>query len=118
VSHLTQEQQRVVDANTELPAVDDFADTDNTPAVEWEECDLLRMQRPNTNWETDTAEFYRWNEYGGKRRERPLDPSELTHYLVTERGWPEDFARDAVERDSLARKGDKELWVVLRDQLR
>lgn len=78
---------------------------------EFEAFERQRMQRPYSgSFESDTPEFYRWFEYGGKARPCPLEPDELAAYLVSKRGYDEAQAKDSVTRFSHAREGDRALW--------
>jgi hypothetical protein len=43
---------------------------------------------------SDTPEFYRWYEYGGKPREKPLSLEELEKFLVENRGYPISTVRE------------------------
>lgn len=73
--------------------------------------DVARMQRPSLNsFTTDTPEYYRWYEYGGVERVRPLDHAELIDYLHVQRGYTPEEAQTYVSMQSLAREGDRQLW--------
>lgn len=72
--------------------------------------DMVRMERPEKHsFKEDSPEFYRWHEYGGAARERPLDSAELGALLVG-RGYSAAEADDLVTRDSHARPNDKAIW--------
>lgn len=59
-------------------------------------------QRPDRHeCETDTAEFHRWFNDGGKPRLEPLTTPELTGYLATQRGYTPEDAETAGRRWSV-----------------
>jgi hypothetical protein len=76
----------------------------------FDQADMLRMERPaKGTFKEDSAEFFRWYEYGGVARERPLDAAELATVLV-ERGYSLEEAEDRVQRDSYAHPDDRAIW--------
>lgn len=84
-------------------------------SAEYDESDIMRMRRPGTyEFMEDSPEFYRWYEYGGIPRPRPLDADELASFLVEERGYAsiEDAMR-SVYHYSKACQGDIECWNAL-----
>lgn len=50
----------------------------------------------------DTPEFYRWFEYGGKKRLEPLTSEQLTAHLRDERGYSTEEAEYAGRRESVS----------------
>lgn len=84
----------------------------------FDQSDMERMKRPTALFATDTAEFYRWYEFGGKARPRPLDAKELSSYLVGECGYSPPEAEDAVIFASHARHGDVAVWNAIANYLR
>lgn len=88
-----------------------------TAPLDIDECDRLRMQRPQRFlFASDTPEYYRWYEYGGITRPAPLDADELADYLVTHRGYQREQAIDSVQRFSNALPGDKAVWEYLQTE--
>lgn len=62
-------------------------------------------QRPDLySFGTDTPEFYRWFEYGGKKRLEPLDDDQLTTYLREERWYPPGEALRISRMESISRE--------------
>lgn len=49
---------------------------------------------------SDEPEFYRWFEYGGKKRLEPLTSEQLTEYLLN-RGSSEEYAQEAGRREAI-----------------
>ncbi|UIF89382.1 hypothetical protein [Cupriavidus sp. UYPR2.512] len=76
----------------------------------FDQADILRMQRPTCSFQEPSAEFYRWYEFGGTARERPLDAAELSALLVTQCGYSNEVADECVRLESQARDGDKAVW--------
>lgn len=76
--------------------------------------DKVRMLRPAPyGFETkECPEYDRWYNQEGTPRARPLDANELARYLVKYRGMGIKAARLAVKDESLARDGDKALWLA------
>lgn len=73
--------------------------------------EFLRMSFPQSLFVDDDAEYFRWYEYGGVRRLRPLDFDELASYLMVHRGYASmQEAQEDVHRYSGARRGDQALW--------
>lgn len=55
-------------------------------------------QRPGRyDFVTDSAEYYRWYEYGGAARKKPLTFDELVAFLRDERGFTQEKAVVAAE---------------------
>lgn len=79
--------------------------------------EILRMTPPcHDEFQDDVAEFFRWHEYGGKTRPRPLDFDELAAFMVDDYGYRLADAEEKVSRESHARRGDKDLWRRLLDR--
>lgn len=79
------------------------------PAPELAMEDHERFRRPTlSSFDHPSGEFYRWFEYGGKERPRPLEPDEIANYM--RRAGVRGADADEEAAASLARDGDKELW--------
>lgn len=72
---------------------------------------LRRAKSSFSNEGLSSAEFLRWFDLSGVARSRPLDEDELVKLLVGHRGVSISAARREVKEKSLARKGDKALWL-------
>lgn len=82
--------------------------------------DRVRMLRPALyQFDADNlgAEFYRWFDLEKKARPRPLDEDELVKFLVGQRGCSIKEARADVRENSNAKKGDKQLWLMVQNPL-
>lgn len=76
--------------------------------------DRIRMLRPAPYQfsNKESAEYFRWFAEDGVSRTRPLDEDELVKFLVAECDATIKEARRRVREESLAKKGDKQLWLL------
>lgn len=76
--------------------------------------DRARMLRPAPYQfsNKESAEYFRWFTEEGTSRPRPLDEDELVKFLVAECDATIKEARRRVKEESLAKKGDKQLWLL------
>lgn len=82
--------------------------------------DRYRMLRPapyQFDSGKENAEFYRWFDLEKKPRQRPLDEDELVKFLVGQRGCSIKEARADVRENSGAKKGDKQLWLMVQNPM-
>lgn len=67
--------------------------TDENDVERYDELSSWAQRPALQSFETDSLEFYRWFEYGGKKRLEPLTSEQLTTYLREERGYPVEEAQ-------------------------
>jgi hypothetical protein len=104
------------DPDQGIGAIEDDA-MDAAEVAQFEQSERARMTRPWRGlFQEDSPEYYRWYEYGGATRPRPLDRDELVAYLVGERGYDQESAIVSVDFYSHARADDKALWATLEQQ--
>lgn len=98
-------------AETTLGHLADDGELVASDGTRFDQGDIARMERPpSSSFKEDSAEFYRWYEYGGVPRERPLDAQELATFLIEDRGYSREEASDRVSFESHARADGREVW--------